>query len=81
MTLGITIQGVAEKDLVAITKDLVAIGEVGRILGVTRQRADQISQSDPDFPAPAADAVLGRRRWRLWRRKDVERYGKATGRL
>ena len=62
-------------------KDLVAIREVGRILGVSRQRADVISQTDPDFPAVANEGVLGRRKWRLWRRKDVERYGKETGRV
>ncbi len=39
-------------------KDLVAIGEVGRILGVSRQRADVISQTDPDFPAVANEGVL-----------------------
>lgn len=61
--------------------DLVAITEVGRILGVSKQRADVISQTDPDFPNPADEGVRGRRRWRLWRRKDIERYGKATGRV
>ena len=62
-------------------KDLVGITEAARILGLSVQRTDALSKEDPDFPPVAAEGRRGRRSWREWRRRDVERYGKATGRL
>jgi hypothetical protein len=61
--------------------DLVGITEAARILGISVQRTDTLSKDDPGFPKPASEGVRGRKRWRLWRRSDLVRYGKATGRL
>ncbi|OHV41876.1 MULTISPECIES: helix-turn-helix transcriptional regulator [Pseudofrankia] len=44
--------------------------EVGKRLGVSRQRVSQIAGSDPTFPKPVADLAAGR----IWRAEDVERW-------
>ncbi len=49
--------------------DLVPIGRAASILGVTRQRADELSRRT-DCPAPAQETPLGR----LWNRADIEAY-------
>jgi prophage regulatory protein len=50
--------------------------DIAALLGVTRQRAGQITQR-PDFPAPAK--LVGKRR--LWRRPNVERWRDARPRV
>jgi predicted DNA-binding transcriptional regulator AlpA len=55
---------------------LVGTIEIAELLGVSRQRVDQLARRD-DFPAPEAALASGR----VWKRADVERWAKKTGRL
>ena len=50
-------------------EDLVGITEIATLLGVSRQRADQLTRR-PDFPEPLV--TLPRRR--AWERKKVEAW-------
>lgn len=50
--------------------------ESAKLLGISRQRVDQLSHSDPDFP----EEVVTLGRGRLWEKKAIERWAKATGR-
>jgi predicted DNA-binding transcriptional regulator AlpA len=50
--------------------------EIGDLLGVSRQRADQLSRLE-EFPEPVAVLSAGR----VWRRADVEAWARETGRL
>ena len=43
--------------------------EIGKRLGVSRQRVSQLAQ-DPAFPQPIADLAAGR----IWRATDIERW-------
>ncbi|WP_239382678.1 AlpA family transcriptional regulator [Frankia sp. CIT1] len=43
--------------------------EIGKRLGVSRQRVSQLAQ-DPTFPKPVADLAAGR----IWETADVERW-------
>jgi predicted DNA-binding transcriptional regulator AlpA len=56
--------------------DLVGVKEIGEMLGVTRQRADQLADT-AGFPEPISRISAGR----IWRRQDVEAWAKATGRV
>ncbi len=56
--------------------DLVGLTEIAEMLGVSRQRVDQIVQSDPKFPEPVAWLRAGR----IWRRSDVTRWARRAGR-
>lgn len=56
--------------------DLVGTTEIGALLSVSRQRADQLSKSD-EFPEPVATISAGR----IWLRADVETWARSTGRL
>jgi predicted DNA-binding transcriptional regulator AlpA len=56
--------------------DLVSTPEIAALLGVTRQRADQLARQ-VGFPAPLAELAIGR----VWKRSDVVEWGKANGRL
>lgn len=47
----------------------VGLTEIGDLLGVTRQRAYQLSRK-PDFPAPVAETKAGR----IWDRAAVEAW-------
>jgi len=47
------------------------------MLGVTRQRVDQLARDDSTFPAPAATLATGR----VWETADVEKWAKSAGRL
>ena len=49
--------------------DLATLADFGRMAGVSRQRAWELSARE-DFPKPAA--VLGT--GRVWRRRDLERW-------
>lgn len=57
--------------------DLVGLTEIAQILGLSRQRVDQLLRSDEAFPQPVANLTAGR----IWERADVEAWGRATGRL
>jgi hypothetical protein len=56
--------------------DLLGTAEIADLLGVSRQRADQLSRGDA-FPAPVAELRSGR----IWQRADVEAWARSTGRL
>ncbi|MDA8296879.1 MAG: DNA-binding protein [Actinomycetota bacterium] len=56
--------------------DLVGLTEIAAMLGVSRARAHQLAESD-GFPVPVSEIAAGR----IWRREDVERWARETGRL
>jgi hypothetical protein len=51
-----------------VTDHLVGVSEIGRMLGVTRQRAVQVISDYSDFPEPTATLAAGR----IWQREAVE---------
>lgn len=53
-----------------MTLDLLGVSEIAAMLGVSRQRADQLSRSYADFPEPEARLSVGR----VWTREAVERW-------
>jgi prophage regulatory protein len=53
----------------------VGVTEIGDLLGVSRQRADQLTRTER-FPEPVAVLSAGR----IWRRVDVQDWARATGR-
>jgi prophage regulatory protein len=55
--------------------DLVGVTEIGDLLGVSRQRADQLTRTE-GFPEPVAVLSAGR----IWRRADVEVWAREAGR-
>lgn len=54
----------------------MGLTEIAEMLGVSRQRIDQLAHTD-DFPEPVAELAAGR----IWERADVEAWARATGRL
>jgi predicted DNA-binding transcriptional regulator AlpA len=59
-----------------VTSHLIGAAEIAAILGVSRQRVDQLAKAD-DFPPPVVEIAAGR----VWSRDDVEAWARATGRL
>jgi len=57
-------------------QDLVGAAEIAALLGVSRQRVQQLI-SRPDFPQPDAVLAMGK----VWRLPDVQTWAKAHGRL
>jgi predicted DNA-binding transcriptional regulator AlpA len=62
--------------MVAAVHHLVGSAEIGRMLGVSRQRVQQLISRD-DFPQPEVVLDMGK----VWQRADVEAWAKAHGRL
>lgn len=62
--------------MVATVHHLVGSAEIAQLLGVGRQRVQQLI-SRPDFPAPEVVLAMGK----VWRREDVIAWAKASGRL
>ena len=54
---------------------LVGAAEIQAMLGVSRQRVDQLVRR-PDFPTPEVGLKMGK----VWRREDVEAWAAATKR-
>jgi predicted DNA-binding transcriptional regulator AlpA len=54
----------------SMDEELVGAAEVAQMLGVSRQRAHQITQTAADFPSAQAELAAGR----IWRRRDVEEW-------
>lgn len=54
---------------------LVGSAEIGRMLGVSRQRVQQLINRD-DFPAPDAVLEMGK----VWKRAEVEKWADGHGR-
>lgn len=56
---------------------LIGVQEIAAMLGVSRQRADQLSRQK-GFPEPTA--VLANGRQRVWHTEDVQRWAEARRR-
>jgi plasmid maintenance system antidote protein VapI len=54
----------------------VSVAEIAELLGVTRQRVNQLMHEREDFPAPLAELAIGR----VWQRKDIESWAKTLPR-
>lgn len=61
-------------NLRSVEEELVGTAEVAELLGLTRQRVQQLTR-DADFPAPIAKLSAG---W-IWRRSDVEQWLRDRG--
>jgi predicted DNA-binding transcriptional regulator AlpA len=59
-----------------MAEDLVGMSEVAEMLAVVRQYVDRLSREDPTFPRPVAELRSGR----VWKRADIVKWAKATGR-
>jgi len=55
----------------------MGVHEIARLLGVSRQRADQLSRQK-GFPEPVAVIAGGRQR--VWLAEDVRAWARAAGR-
>lgn len=55
---------------------IVGAAEIAELLGVSRQRVDQLTRR-PEFPAPVAELASGR----FWVRAQVERWAVDSGRI
>lgn len=55
-----------------MTHHLVGVAEIAELLGVSRQRVDEITRTHADFPVPEAELRSGR----IWKRADVEKWAK-----
>ncbi len=62
---------------VSSVRHLVGVAEIAEMLGVTRQRVNQLIKEAADFPTPEAELSAGR----IWRRDAVEEWARRTGRL
>lgn len=56
--------------------ELVGVAEVATMLGLTRQRVNQLSRQE-GFPEPLAVLSAGK----VWKRADIEKWAKRTGRM
>ena len=54
---------------------MVGVTEIGELLGVSRQRVDQLARSE-GFPEPIGEIRAGR----IWSRQAVEDWARANGR-
>lgn len=55
---------------------LVGVAEIAAMLGVTRQRVNQLVREE-GFPGPEAELSAGR----IWLRETIEAWARETGRL
>lgn len=55
--------------------EVMGAAEIGRLLGVSRQRVQQLVKTD-GFPAPVAVLDMGK----VWLAGDIRRWAKAHGR-
>lgn len=60
----------------SLVHHLVGVAEVAELLGLTRQRVNQLSRK-PDFPKPEVVLSAGK----VWKREAIEKWAKETGRL
>jgi len=54
----------------------MGVAEIADLLGVSRQRVNQLVQTDPTFPEPEAELSAGR----IWLRSAIEQWVAASGR-
>jgi prophage regulatory protein len=50
--------------------ELVGVAEIGQLMGLSRQRVNEIVRTQADFPPPAAELAAGR----IWHRGEVEAW-------
>jgi predicted DNA-binding transcriptional regulator AlpA len=60
-----------------MTHHLVGVAEIAELLGISRQRVNAIVKTHEDFPRPEVELAAGR----IWKREDVERWARKTGRI
>ena len=58
--------------------DLIGLTEIAQMLGMTRSGADKLVKREAGFPQPVG-VLVGRTR--VWKREDVERWARETGRF
>jgi hypothetical protein len=63
--------------LAVTTQDLVGSAEIARMLEISQTRVNQLATTDSKFPKPVAELSAGR----IWKRAEVERWARATGRI
>ncbi len=71
--------GYATLDVVTSTfagVEVLGVTEVAALLGISRQRVDQLTHSDSDFPT----AVVTLGRGRLWEKAAIEKWARESGR-
>ncbi len=56
-----------------VPEDLVGVAEVAELLGVSRQRVNQLVRESSDFPDPIAVIAAGR----IWERATIEEWATA----
>lgn len=61
--------------MLAVMHHLVGAQEIGAMLGVSRQRVQQLTARD-DFPAPEVTLAMGK----VWNRAAVEAWARDNGR-
>jgi predicted DNA-binding transcriptional regulator AlpA len=61
--------------MVSAVHHLVGAAEIGRMLGVSRQRVQQLVNRN-DFPEPEVALDMGK----VWKREDVEAWATSRGR-
>jgi len=60
-----------------VTSELLGVTEVAELVGLTRQRIQQLAEDkDSGFPVPTAELARGR----VWKKADIVKWAKATGR-
>jgi predicted DNA-binding transcriptional regulator AlpA len=59
-----------------MTEELFEMTEIAAFVGISRQRVQKLTETDPDFPEPAAVLARGR----VWSRQAIEEWAKDTGR-
>jgi predicted DNA-binding transcriptional regulator AlpA len=62
--------------MVTAVHHLVGSAEIAAMFGISRQRVQQLISRD-DFPRPDVALAMGK----VWKRSDVEAWGRAHGRL
>lgn len=50
--------------------------EVATLLGLSRQRVQQLTETDPTFPEPTATLARGR----VWDKAEITNWARQTGR-
>jgi predicted DNA-binding transcriptional regulator AlpA len=53
-----------------MSPDLVSVTEIAELLGISRQRVNQLIDTYDDFPEPEARLAIGR----VWRREEIEAW-------
>jgi prophage regulatory protein len=55
----------------------MGVAEIAKLLGVSRQRVDQLVRLGAGFPEPVAELEAGR----IWLAEDIDKWARAAGRV